>query len=703
MSRLGIDIGGTHTDAILVDDEGRMWRGKALTTHQDYSQGIIASVDHIAHRMDRQLDHVLSDVTHFVNGTTVATNVVAELHGAEVGLLTTKGFEYTLFIARMPRAATLDLHKQRPLPELVHQDRIRGIAERLDRNGEVAVALDDDEIRRATTDLVENHGVNEIAVCFLWSFLNPAHEERAREVIDELGLDVQVTISSELMPVIREYERLVPTVMNSYVGPRTRRYLDTITSRASDEKLDAELLVMNARGGFTGVDEARERPINLIGSGPAAGVMGARFFGQTLGIEHIVCADVGGTSFDVATMPELKAPVVHRMAIGPFATAMSAIGVDSIGTGGGSIAWVDARGVLNVGPRSAGSEPGPACYGRGGEHPTVTDALVALGLIQPERYLGGRVTIDRQLARDAIKSKLCSEIGGEVTQRAADIVRIALTQCAGQLALSTVEKGYDPREFAMFVYGGLGSILCPMIGQEVGVATAVIPEAAAQFSAFGLLTVDRQVELTVTRPWILPDDPAEVEARFQQLEKDGRAKLAGEGFTGDIEVQRSGDFSFVGQHSEFHMELPYETIDERSSAEIAAHFVEYYEQLHGPDTAWTGVPVQMVNTRVQISGKVDKPELLALEETDPDPSAALIGTRDMYVLGEDVEGEVPLYEWPNLEPGMELDGPALVVGDDTTAYVPPGARMKVDPYRNLVLDLNAHAQIPAGSMNGGSN
>lgn len=689
MTRLGVDIGGTHTDAILVDEEGVIWQGKALTTHDDYSQGIIASAQNIADRMGAQLEDVLGEVTQFVNGTTVATNVVAELHGANVGLLTTKGFEYTLFIARMPRGRTLDLHRQLPLPEIVPIERIRGIPERVDSSGEVVVALDEREVRAAVIDLAENHGVEEVAICFLWSFLYPEHERRAREIIEELGIGVQSTLSSDLMPVVREYERMVPTVLNGYVGPRTRTYLDTITNRASDANLDAELLVMNARGGFAGVAEARKRPVNLISSGPAAGVMGARFFGQTLGLENVVCADVGGTSFDVATLPDLRAPVVHRIAIGPFATAMSAIGVDSIGTGGGSIAWVDARGVLNVGPRSAGSMPGPACYGRGGEQPTVTDALVALGLIQPERYLGGRVQIDRGLAETAIERNLCASIGGSVRDNAAAIVRIALTQCAGRLALSTVERGYDPREFTMFIYGGLGAILCPLIAAEVGVRQAIVPETAAQFSAFGLLTVDRQVELTVTRPWILPGDPAAVERNFQDLIADGRSELEKEGFVDGVRVERSGDFSFLGQHSEFHMTIPDEPIDAPAADRIAADFSSYYEELHGPGTAWTGVPVQMVNTRVKVSGTVHKPALKAHADGAADAEGALLDRRMMYVLGREEVGEVPLYEWARLATGMRASGPALIVGDDTTAYVPPGASMRVDQYRNLVIDFAA--------------
>jgi N-methylhydantoinase A len=700
VTRLGVDIGGTHTDAILVDDDGVIWRGKALTTHEDYSEGIIASAQNIADRMGIDLRDVLADVTQFVNGTTVATNVVAELHGARVGLLTTKGFEYTLFIARMPRGRTLDLHQQLPLPEIVPIDRIRGISERIDKSGAVVIPLDEEEVRAAAIDLVENHGVEEIAICLLWSFLTPAHEQQARAAIEGLGLGVQTTLSSDLMPVVREYERMVPTALNGYVGPRTRTYLDTITNRADEVNLDAELLVMNARGGFAGVAEARERPVNLISSGPAAGVMGARFFGETLGLENVVCADVGGTSFDVATLPGLRAPVEHRIAIGPFATAMSAIGVDSIGTGGGSIAWIDARGVLNVGPRSAGSMPGPACYGRGGEQPTVTDALVTLGLIQPERYLGGRVLIDASLAANAIERNLCAAMAMSVNDVAAAIVRIALTQCAGRLALSTVERGYDPREFTMFVYGGLGAILCPLIAQDVGVRRAVIPESAAQFSAFGLLTVDRQVELTVTRPWILPESPELVEQRFAELAEQGRRELAEEGFVENVTIERSGDFSFLGQHSEFHMQIPDGDIDERAAAAIAEQFEDYYEELHGPGTAWTGVPVQMVNTRVKVSGTVQKPTLKAHDDGGEDTSSARLDTREMYVLGRDERGEVPRYEWTKLQTGMRLAGPALIAGDDTTTYVPPDAEMRVDAYRNLVIDFQPAGELDR-SLNGG--
>jgi N-methylhydantoinase A len=686
-----VDIGGTHTDAILVDNDGVVWRGKALTTHKDYSNGILASAEHIASQIGSPLSEVLSEVTHFVNGTTVGTNVVAELRGAKVGLLTTKGFEDTLFLSRMPRGSTLDLHKQLPLPELVGKDQIRGITERVDRNGDIVVELDEEGAREAIQSLLDEE-VEEIAVCLLWSFTNATHEQRLKALIAEIDPEITVTLSSDLMPVIREYERMVPTVLNGYVGPRTRTYLETITNRAAEESLGAQLLLMNARGGFTSFEEAKDRPVNLIGSGPAAGVVGAQFFGKLLGIENIVCADVGGTSFDVATMPDLKVPVVHRIEIGPFHTAMSAIGVDSIGTGGGSIAWIDARGVLNVGPKSAGSEPGPACYGRGGTEPTVTDALVALGMIQPDRYLGGRVTISRETAEQVIEDKLVSAMGGDVTKRAADIVRIALTQCAGQLALSTVEKGYDPRQFTMFVYGGLGSILCPLIAQEVGIKSAVIPQTAAQFSAFGLLTVDRQVEMTMTRPWILPEGADLVEETFQEMEERGKEAMRAEGFdddSGSMLVQRSGDFSFAGQQSEFNMELGEGPIDGAAAESIRQQFIDYYERLHGAGTAWTGVPVQMVNQRVRVVGVVEKPDLRT-EDPDggTDARPAKVEDRNIYVLGNDEVGTVEVYDWKQLKPGMELDGPAIVAGDDTTVYVPPNTDMKVDQYMNLVLDFH---------------
>jgi N-methylhydantoinase A len=687
--QLGVDIGGTHTDAIIVDDAGAMWRGKALTTYEDFSAGIMASVGHIAEQMDRSQAEVLSGLTRFVNGTTVATNVVAQLRGARVGLIATKGFEHTLFLARMPRGKTLDLHQQRPLPEIVPQQLIRGVAGRIDKAGQEVVPVNIDEVREAARYLVEDENVEEIVISLLWSFVNPAHERAVAAAVKEVAPDVPVTVSSELIPVIREYERTVTSVLNGYVGPATRTYLDTI-QRRTEAELNAQPSIMTSTGGFSSFDEARSHPVFLMTSGPSAGVMGAKYLGELLGESNVVVADVGGTSFDVAALPNLVEPMVHRIKIGEFSTAMSAINVDSIGAGGGSIAWVDSRGILNVGPASAGSEPGPACYDRGGTEPTVTDALVTLGLIRAGRYLGGRVGIHLELAEQAIRTKVCDVVGGEVSERAADIVRLALTTMTGRLALSTVEKGHDPADFTMFAYGGLGPMLCPVIAQEAGIKKVVVPQAAAQFSALGLLSADRRLELTRTKQWILPDGPEEVNETFAELIGRGRQSLIDEGFEGEIEVQKAGDFSFLGQHSEFAMPLPIEDLDDQSAAALAERFETYYEELHGPGTAWKGIPVQMVNYRARITGRVERPALKVHEPgTGTSAEDALQETIRAYPVGHAALTDMNVYDWGLLQPSAEVDGPAIVAADDTTVYVPVGFSARMDPYRNLVLTASS--------------
>lgn len=683
--QLGVDIGGTHTDAIVVDDAGAVWRGKGLTTYDDFSTGIMASVGHIADQMGRPLPEVLNGLTRFVNGTTVATNVVAQLRGARVGLIATKGFEHTLFLARMPRSKTLDLHEQRPLPEIVPQELICGVAGRTDKAGREVVPVNVEEVRKAARYLVEDQGVEEIVISLLWSFVNSAHEMTVAAIVKEVAPDIPVTLSSELIPVIREYERTVTSALNGYVGPATRAYLDTI-QRRTEADLNAQVSIMTSTGGFSSFEEARSHPVFLMTSGPSAGVMGTKYLGELLGESNVVAADVGGTSFDVAALPNRVEPMVHRIKIGDFSTAMSAISVDSIGAGGGSIAWVDSRGILNVGPASAGSEPGPACYDRGGTEPTVTDALVTLGLIRAGRYLGGRVGIHRELAEQAIRTKVCDVVGGEVPERAADIVRLALTTMTGRLSLSTVEKGYDPADFTMFAYGGLGPMLCPVIAQEAGIKKVVVPQAAAQFSALGLLSADRRLELTLTKQWILPDGAEQVNETFAELIERGRQSLLDEGFEGEIEVEKTGDFSFLGQHSEFAMPLPLEDLTQQSAVALAQHFEKYYEELHGPGTAWKGIPVQMVNYRARIIGRVDRPALKVHETVDGSSAEdALQETIRAYPVGHAALTEMNVYDWELLQPSAHLEGPAVVAANDTTAYVPVGFSARMDQFRNLVL------------------
>ncbi len=493
--RVAIDIGGTFTDCVVIDDGGARSVAKSLTTHEDPIRGVIAAATMNANQRGLELATLLEETASFVHGTTVATNAVLTRTGAKTALIITKGHEDTLpigkvqsHIAGLSEREIVHLSRlDKPVP-IVPRELIRGVTERVDRDGEVIVPLDLSEARAVVDDL-SAAGVEAIAVCFLWSISNACHEQTMRRVIEQAAPEVLVACSHEIAPVLGEYERAVATVLNVYVGPQVTRYLERLERRLQREGLRVPLLVMQSNGGLSSAREASRVPLLTLDSGPTAGILGCQHLAPIYGERDVICTDVGGTSFDVGLIlggaPQFESePVVaqHRF-------RLSKVSVRSIGAGGGSIGWVDEGGLLRVGPQSAGSRPGPACYGLGGQFPTVTDADLALGYLDPEFFVRGQMRLDRDQSMAVLKP-LGAELDMQPEEVALGIFRITNAQMGDLIRRTTIERGHDPRQCVLVAYGGAAATHAAFYGTDIAAKTIVIPPGSTAFSALGMLTCD---------------------------------------------------------------------------------------------------------------------------------------------------------------------------------------------------------------------
>ena len=684
--QIGCDIGGTFTDVAVVDSAGRIVADKADTTPGDLRQGMLQALENAARQVGVPLEELLGATTRFVNGTTLVTNSIAELQGSRAGLLATKGHGDVLRIARSPRNHHRDHHLQRNLPQIVPRDRVVEVEERVDRKGRIVVPLKDDEARRAI-DALCAQGVEAIAICLLWSSANPAHEEQLARLVDEEHPELYVSVSSRLHPVMREYERTMTTVLNCFTGLGVARYTRSVEEELRRRGLRVPVSFMQGFGGTLSADEARARPITLVDSGPAGGVVGAARLAGRLGIDDVLAADMGGTSFDVTVLPAGEITVTQRVMLGErFLTGLSKIDVHPVGAGGGSVGWIDVRGVPRVGPRSAGADPGPACYGQGGTEPTVTDACVALGIIDPAVFLGGRRHLDEGLAEQALKS-FGTPLGLDVEQAASAIYRLVTAEMGHAIRAVTVERGRDPRQFVMAAFGGALGIFAADIAEHTGIRRVVIPAQAAVFSAFGLLGTDDVRALAHSAPWA-GGDASQVDQILKTLETRAVQSLRDAGFPDDrIEVTRQGDFKFAGQLWELTLPIPSQgSVTTADLEAVQAAFPAHYEAEYGAGTAWH-VPVVMLTARVVARGLTEKLEPAGPGAGgSPDPSAARIGERRIHRPVEDGTVAAGAYDATRLAPGARLAGPAVVEHPFTTIQVPAGWQLMVDADANYLLE-----------------
>ena len=674
--QIGLDIGGTFTDIVALDREGRLGLTKVPSTPKDLLEGIGAATRRILDIAGAKP----GDVERFIHGTTVATNAILEQKGALTAVLTTEGFEDVLELGRMKRSRMYDLAMDPETPTFLAPRRRRvGVRERLDAKGRVLVPLHEDDVRESVLAL-RAHGVSAVAVCYLFSFVNPVHEQRTREIVASLAPEISVSLSSEVDPTFREYERLCVTAFDAYLGPVVKRYLAGLADTLRGLGVGAPPLIMRSRGGIVSAALAARQPVTLFLSGPAGGVIGARFAAERSGVRDFVSLDMGGTSNDVGVVRDGAPLLVGEGAIGPYPVRTPMVDVNTIGAGGGSIAWIDAAGGLRVGPRSAGAEPGPACYGRGGDEATVTDASVVLGYLNPARFAGGAMALDAPAAERAVAA-IGQRLGVDRVAAAAGIHRVVNARMADQIRLVTIKRGYDPRQFALVVLGGAGPVHGAALAAEMGMAEVLVPEAPGVLAAFGLLSAaiehhHARTQQSRTDAADLPD----VNDCLADLDAAGRARMREEGVPArEVRVAYAADMRYVGQA--YELEVPIEVpLTRERVAEIVAAFHATHERIYG--YARPQQLVEFVNFRAVHTYPLPRPVVRPAARASGTLADARLGERRAYF-----DGYVPttLYERARLPLGARLTGPAIVEQDDTTTVIPPGVTALVDEAGNLRL------------------
>lgn len=684
---IGVDVGGTFTDAVLTLG-AESFRAKSPSTYPDIGRGVLASCRLAAQAAGLELSDVLPRVRKFGLGTTAVTNVIATRGGLRVGLVTTKGFEQTL---RLARGRTQEADGWlKSVDAIVESGAVVGIDERIDRNGTVLKAMDPDEIVAAALHLAEL-GVESIAVSFVWSFLNPVHERQAVALLREALPDIPITSGSELRPVIREYERTALAVLNAY-SYGAYRGVDDLANALKEEGLAAPVLLCHSGGGAISVDQAREQPVWLAASGPAAGVAAAARIAEKAGETKVLTCDLGGTSFDVAHIAGGAPARTQRGELMGFWTALPRVDVESVGAGGGSLTWIDERGMLRVGPRSAGSSPGPACYGRGGERAALTDALLVLGYIDPERFLGGAMTLDREGAVAA-----CARLGDGL-----DLDAVEAAWGAREIAAAEMVKAVRARlslhalsapEHCLVSYGGCGALFAAEVARQAGLKRVYIPELASVLSAYGAATMDIRRERLCTMLAKLPaSDPEVIERAFAEVREAAWADLAADGVPeADRLIRYEADMRFLGQRWELTVVLPADPATRDGGAQAEALFREEYLRRFGAAATSTkgGGVVEWVGIRAVGIGRMgDSGTAAVAKPATASGAATAAGTRPVHLERAKSPANIATYDAASLQPGQEIAGPGLIDGADTTIWLPAGMNARVDPDRTLIIEVS---------------
>jgi N-methylhydantoinase A len=691
----GVDIGGTFTDCAVVDADGRIVVAKAPTTPEDFSVGFLESLGVAARSMGLGLDELLEQTAKLVHGSTIATNTVVEFNGARVGLITTRGHADALPIMRAygrvaglpPEMLMRYSESSKPAP-LVPRDLIAEVSERVDRDGEVVVELNLDEARAAIASLVSRE-VEAIAISFLWSFRNGAHELAVKKLIRDEHPDLFVTCSSELAPTWGEYERTVATVINCYVGPKTAAHVSRTQGEVAAAGYERPLLLTQANGGVVKLEDALSAPVLLINSGPAGGLAGCKHLAEISGHRDIVGTDMGGTTFDVGLVVDGEPLIRNSSVIGQYEYTSPVLDIQSVGAGGGSIAWrEELSGGLRVGPRSAGSVPGPACYRRGGMEATVTDADLVLGYLNPANFLGGRVEVDVAAAEDAV-GRLAEEVELSLFETAAGIVQIVDFQMAELMRAVTVTRGYDPRDFVVLAYGGAGPVHAGGFARELGTTEVVVPlgPAASVWSAYGAVKSD--VLHVFERSLLLsaPLDTEAIAAGFAELGKEAEAQLGADGIPAEEQsVARVARMKFALQVHEVEVEVENGDFGEPGMPALVDRFMKRYESLYGAGSGFAGAGVELIQIRLSARGGGDSSAPPAMAGGGEDAGGALAGSRSVYWRGAGAE-ETPIYDGVLLLVGHRLEGPAIVEMPETTVVVHRGDSLTVDPHGNMVMTL----------------
>ena len=671
MYRIGIDVGGTFTDLVAVDEQGLVTIAKAASTPADPSIGVMAGLERLAAALGEGLAPMLGATERIVHGTTVATNALLERKGARVGLLTTAGHRDVLEMREGLKDDRYDLRQPPPEPLVPRQLRL-DVRERIRADGRIETPLDPASLT-AAIEMLARQGVEAVAICFLHAYRDPRHERLAAEAVSAALPDAYVSPSSEVFPQIKEYERVCTTVVNAYVGPALERYLTRLAGRLRAAGLAGGVLIIQSHGGVATIPDSVRLAAGAVLSGPAGGVAGSRHAAHLTGEADLLLFDMGGTSTDVSLVVEGAAQIASDRRLAGQRVALQALDIVSIGAGGGSIARVDAGGLLHVGPESAGAEPGPACYGRGGAEATVTDANLVLGLLDPDHFLGGRTRLDEGAAVAAV-DRVAQALGVGRMAAAQGIQRVINTRMAEGIRLVSVRRGVDPRRFALLAFGGAAGLHVSDLARQLGLRRVILPRLAAVLSAWGMLTSDLRYEVARSHVGDASRlDTTALRGLYADLEADGRARLAEAAFEGRVRVERSADMRYGEQIFEVGVDL--DGIEWQSPdllQRLADAFHRRHEQLY--TYALPDQEAVLVNARVAVIGELPSPPR---EPDVPARPPAPPSARRRIFLGD--WQPVPVFELEALAPGQAIHGPAIVESATTTVLLRPGDFARTTP------------------------
>ncbi|MBF0277042.1 MAG: hydantoinase/oxoprolinase family protein [SAR324 cluster bacterium] len=693
----GIDIGGTFTDCVVVDQAGTVITAKAPSTPGNFTNGMMAALTAAAEKLELSPEKLAQSITHLAHGTTVGTNAVVQKKGAKVGLITTRGHNDVIHIMRGSRGLSgRDVQKvvhfaesSKPDP-IVPKRLIQGVSERVDCFGKIVVELNEEEVRQSIKRLVDQ-GVEAIAICFLWSFLQPLHERRVQQMVESMAPDLFVTCSSELIPKWGEYERTTAVALNAYIGPETTAYLRKVEEQLSQLGYSSPVQITQCAGGTIAIERAVKAPLLTLDSGPVSGVMGAKYIGEAMGYSNIITTDMGGTSFDVGVVFKGEPAFSFHSLVNQYEYFLPKVDIQAIGSGGGSKVWIDeVTGTLRVGPESAGAVPGPVCYQRGGRVATVTDADVVLGYLSPDHFASGTMQLDKAAAEAAI-GEIADRLGMDLYECAAGIVKIADFQMADLIRKVTIQKGFDPRDFVLFAFGGAGPVHAGVFARELGVQKIIIPQrdTASVWCAFGsaaadILHISDQVDIMSS-----PFDPARLNAVIGNLKTQALEQLIEEGVQAEHQQFRfTFDMRHKGQIHEVEVEIDGDQIEAAQLEPLRTRFVVNYEQLYGKGASLPGAQLEIVAVRCRATAQTPKPHIPAAEVlTEKIPESAVRRPREVHWPDLGPKNDTPIYDGHQLVPGNQISGPAVLELEMTTVVLHPGQHLTVDAWGNFEIEL----------------
>jgi len=684
MKQLTIDVGGTFTDCLVLEESGQLQRFKASTTPDDPTVGFFAAVSKAAAHYGQSLNQFVSEVEQIVHGTTLGTNTLITGRGAKVGMITTKGFRDSVEMRRGIKnlhGSMFDVFIE-PYKPLIPRYLRLGVEERALYTGQVLTPLDEQELRTAAKKLLDD-GCTAIAICFLHSYANGENELKAKRLVQQMAPQVYVTASHEILPVWREFERFSTAVVSAYIGPVLTNYARKLQSGLAEHGFRGRLLMMLANGLVQVVDECVDRAVYLLNSGPAAAPSAATYLGALHDKTNLLSVDMGGTSFDVCVIKDGEIPTTSESWVGEHRVAIKMVDVPTVGAGGGSLAWIDPLGLLRVGPQSAGADPGPAAYGKG-EHAAVTDADLVLGYIPADYFLGGDIKLDAARAHQAV-ARVGTQLRMDTEQSAQAIYTTINTVMANLVTEVCTKQGHDVRDFTMVAGGGAGGIHAASIAKQLSIPMVIVPRVAALMSAFGMFAKDLGCEYA--RSCFRGQDKldfAEVTGLYADMRAQALRDFARIGYAQEqLSFQPTVEMRYADQFHEVEIDMPSETLDAESLQALLRNFHSRYEKMYTYSMNWRAA--EFLTFRLKVTAPRRPVQMAASQRGSAGVETARRGSRSCLFQGGARRVDTPVYDWDRMEPGHKLAGPALVDDRTTTVLVPPGFKCEVDPYRNLVL------------------